>query len=258
MTTPTTTLTCEADTSRRYATRAHACGAPATIAFKTTTHDGKERIEARCAKHAGIIKRSRWPGGNLVDLTPEVIDLIATRVTEAKARREVERAAKREADAVRMEAARVEAHELDGVAWAAVRADEQALDGWDGAAPIYRDVPRWEIRREDGQGWDTATVKADRRAEGWPVEITLSAPSRLTRRQAIALAEALMAAAAVDAEDRETPAERRAALMSAMEGGYAAPEDFALIDATDCDGFTGANAWGPCAECGRRLEDHTA
>ena len=226
MATPTTSLTCEADTSGRYATRAHACGLPATIAFRSTTHDGKERIEARCAKHAGIIKRTRWPGSELVELTPEVVDAITARVAEAKARRDAERAAKREQDAVRMEAARLEAHELDAVAWTPVRADEQTLDGWDGAAPIYRDVPRWEVRRDDGQGWDTATVKADRRAEGWPVEITLSAPSRLTRRQAIALAEALLAAAGTDA--------------------------------TECDGFTGGNAWGACARCGRRLEDHAA
>jgi hypothetical protein len=226
MTTPTTTLTCEADTSGRHSTRAHACGAPATIAFRTTTHDGKERIEARCAKHAGIIKRTRWPGGSLVDLTPEVAEAIASRQAEAKARRDAERVAKREADAVRMEAARVEAHELDGVAWTAVRADEQTLDTWTTDGPVYRDVPRWEVRRDDGQGWDTATVKADRRAEGWPLEITLSAPSRLTRRQAIALAEALLAAAGTDA--------------------------------IDCDGFTGENAWGACARCGRCLEDHAA
>ena len=58
--------------------------------------------------------------------------------------------------------------------------------------------------------------------------------------------------------DEETPAERRAALIHAMEGGTAAPEDFGLDDATDCDGFSGGNAWGPCAECGRRLEDHDA
>ncbi len=35
----------------------------------------------------------------------------------------------------------------------------------------------------------------------------------------------------------------------------------ALTEATlapGCDGFTGENAWGPCAECGRRLEDHDA
>ena len=31
-----------------------------------------------------------------------------------------------------------------------------------------------------------------------------------------------------------------------------------LTDATGCDGFVGGNAWGACAECGRRLEDHTA
>jgi hypothetical protein len=223
-TTPTT-LTCEADTSGRYSTRAHACGLPATTAFRTTTHDGKERLEARCAKHAGIIRRTRWPGGSLVDLTPEVVEAIATRVAEAKARREIERAAKREQDAVRMEAARVEAHELDAVVWTAVPAHEQALETWTTDGPVYRDVPRWEVRRADGQGWDTATVKADRRAEAWPVEITLSAPSRLTRRQAIALAEALLAAAGTEA---------------------------------DCDGFTGGNAWGACAKCGRRLEDHTA
>jgi hypothetical protein len=221
-----TTLTCEADTSGRYSTRAHACGAPVTIAFRTTTHDGRERIEGRCAKHAGIIKRSRWPGGTLVELTPEVVDAIAARVAEARARRDAERAAKREADAIRMEAARVEAHELDAVAWTAVRADEQALETWTVDGPVYRAVPRWEIHREDGQGWDTATVKADRRTDGWPVEITLSAPSRLTRKQAIALAEALLAAAG--------------------------------MDATECDGFTGGNAWGACARCGRRLEDHAA
>ena len=224
--TTTTNLTCEADTSGRYSTRPHACGLPATKAFRTTTYDGKERVEARCAKHAGIIKRTRWPGGELVELTPEVADAIAACQDEAKARRDAERAAKREADAIRLEAARVEAHELDAIVWTAVRADEQTLDGWDGAAPIYRDVPRWEIRRDDGAGWDTATVKVDRRAEGWPAEITLSAPSRLTRRQAIGLAEALLAAAGADA--------------------------------TDCDGFVGGNAWGACASCGRRLEDHTA
>ncbi len=60
------------------------------------------------------------------------------------------------------------------------------------------------------------------------------------------------------AEDPETPAERRAALMSAMEGGYAAPEDFGLDDAPGCEGFAGENAWGPCARCGERLEDHDA
>ncbi|MFN8520263.1 MAG: hypothetical protein U0667_12910 [Chloroflexota bacterium] len=224
MTTPTT-LTCEADTSGRYSTRAHPCGLPATAAFKTTTHDGKEKIETRCAKHAGIIKRTRWPGGSLVDLTPEVADAIAARQAETKARRDAERAAKRQADAVRTEAARVEAHELDAIAWTAVRSDEQALDTWTTDGPVYRDVPRWEVRRDDGQGWDTATVKADRRTEGWPVEITLSAPSRLTRRQAIALAEALLASAGADAP---------------------------------CDGFTGGNAWGACAKCGHRLEDHAA
>ncbi len=223
--TTTTTLTCEADTSGRYSTRAHACGAPATMAFRTTTHDGKERIEARCAKHAGIIKRTRWPGGTLVDLTPEVVDAIATRLAEAKVRRDAERAAKREQDAIRMEAARVEAHELDAVVWTPVRADEKALETWTTEGPVYRDVPRWEVRRDDGQGWDTATVKADRRDEDWPIEITLSAPTRLTRRQAIALAEALNAAAGADAP---------------------------------CDGFTGENAWGACAKCGRRLEDHAA
>jgi hypothetical protein len=193
--TTTTNLTCEADTSGRYSTRPHGCGLPATKAFRTTTYDGKERIEARCAKHAGIIKRTRWPGGTLADLTPEVADAISTRQAEAKARRDAERTAKREADAVRMEAARLEAHELDAVAWTAVRADERALETWTTDGPAYRDVPRWEVRRDDGQGWDTATVKADRRADGWPVEITLSAPSRLTRKQAIALAEALLAAA---------------------------------------------------------------
>jgi hypothetical protein len=101
-----------------------------------------------------------------------------------------------------------------------------ALDTWTTDGPVYRDIPRWEVRRDDGQGWDTATVKADRRAEGWPAEITLSAPSRLTSRQAIALAEALLAAAGADA--------------------------------TDCHGFVGGNAWGACAKCGRRLEDHAA
>ena len=55
----------------------------------------------------------------------------------------------------------------------------------------------------------------------------------------------------------EAPAERRAALMHAMEGGTAAPEDFDM-DEVDCDGFTGENAWGACAKCGRRLEDHAA
>ena len=221
-----TTLTCEADTSGRYSPRAHACGQPATMGFRITANDRTERIEARCAKHAGIIKRTRWPGGTLVDLTAEVVDAIAARQAETKARRDAERAAKREADAVRVEAARVEAHELDVVAWSAIRADEQTLETWTTDGPVYRAVPRWEVRREDGQGWDTATVKADRRADGWPAEITLSAPSRLTRRQAIALAEALLAAA-----------------------GAEAPE---------CDGFTGGNAWGACAECGKRLEDHTA
>ncbi len=85
-----------------------------------------------------------------------------------------------------MEAARVEAHELDAVAWSPVRADEQTLDTWTTDGPIYRDVPRWEVRRDDGQGWDTAT------------------------------------------------------------------------DEEPCDGFTGGNAWGACAKCGRRLEDHAA
>jgi len=225
MTTPTT-LTCEADTSSRHASRAHACGAPATIAFRTTTYDRSERIEARCAKHAGVIKRTTYPGGTLVELTPEVISAIATRVAEAKARRDAERTAKREQDAIRMEAARVEALEADAAAWIVARADERTLDGWDGAAPLYREVPRWEVRRIDAERvWDVASVKVDRRAEGWPAEIMLSAPSRLTRLQATALARALLAASS---------------------------------DGEPCDGFAGENAWGACTECGRRLEDHAA
>ena len=31
----------------------------------------------------------------------------------------------------------------------------------------------------------------------------------------------------------------------------------ATLDAA-CDGFVGGNAWGACAGCGRRLEDHSA
>jgi hypothetical protein len=77
-------------------------------------------------------------------------------------------------------------------------------------------------------------------------------------RLACVVVQACDARRRADAEDPETPAERRAALMSAMEGGYAAPEDFGLDDATDCDGFAGENAWAACAECGRRLEDHDA
>ncbi|HSW41626.1 MAG TPA: hypothetical protein VLM76_03870 [Patescibacteria group bacterium] len=193
--TPTTTLTCEADTSERYSTRARACGLPAGMAFRTVGHDGQERIEARCAKHAGVIKRTRYPGGELVDLTPEVAAAITARVAEAKARREAEQAAKRERDAIAMEAARLAAHDLDAIAWTAVRADEQTLDAWSDEGPLYRAVPRWQIRPADGEGREAATVKVDRRAEGWPAEIDLSVSSRLTRRQAIALAEALLAAA---------------------------------------------------------------
>lgn len=124
-----------------------------------------------------------------------MIDAISTRVAEAKARREAERSAKREQDAIRMEAARVEAHTADAVAWSAVRADEQALDGWDGAMPTYRRVPRWAVR-PDGveRSWDDIEVKVETR-DGWPASIELRAGSRLTRRQAVALAEALMAAA---------------------------------------------------------------
>lgn len=132
MTTPTTSLTCEADTSGRYSTRAHACGLPATTAF-----------------------------------------------------------------------------------------------GWDGAMPVYRPVPRWVVRPEGVErSWDEVEVKVEAK-DGWPASIELRAGSRLTRKQAIALAEALAAAA----------------------GGAS--------DA-DCEGFVGATAWGACARCGRRLEDHRA
>jgi hypothetical protein len=75
-------------------------------------------------------------------------------------------------------------------------------------------------------------------------------------RLACVVVQACEARRKVDAEDPETPAQRRAALLSAMEGGYAAPEDFGPIEA--CDGFRGESAWGPCAECGKRLEDHDA
>ncbi|HSW43491.1 MAG TPA: hypothetical protein VLM76_13365, partial [Patescibacteria group bacterium] len=160
-----------------------------------TAHDGQERIEARCAKHAGVIKRTRWPGGELVDLTPEVAATITARVAEAKAQREAEQAARRERDTITMEAARLAAHELDAIAWTAVRDDEQRMGDWIGGKPTTRFIPRWQIRREDGEGRETATVKVDRRAKGWPAEINLSVPSHLTRRQAIALAEALLAAA---------------------------------------------------------------
>ncbi len=197
MTTPTTTLTCEADTGGRYATRAHACGLPATMAFRTTAYDRSERIEARCAKHAGAIKRTRWPGGALVDLTPEVVDAIATRQAEAKVRRDAERQAKREQDAIHTEQARLEAHAADEVAWSPLRADERTLDGWDGAAPIYRPVPRWVVR-PDGieRTFDDIEVRVEAR-DGWPASIGLRAGSRLTRTQAIALAEALLAASAI-------------------------------------------------------------
>jgi hypothetical protein len=194
-TTSPTTLTCEADTSGRYATRPRACGAPATMGFRTLAYDRSERLEARCARHAGALKRSRYPGGELIELGPEVVDAISSRVAEAKARREVERAVKREQDAIRMEAARVESHAADAVAWSAVRADEQALDGWDGAAPTYRTVPRWAVRPAGVErSWDDLEVKVGTR-DGWPASIELRAGSRLTRRQAVALAEALLAAA---------------------------------------------------------------
>ncbi len=31
-----------------------------------------------------------------------------------------------------------------------------------------------------------------------------------------------------------------------------------LFNKGECEGFVGARASGPCADCGRRLEDHTA
>jgi hypothetical protein len=74
-------------------------------------------------------------------------------------------------------------------------------------------------------------------------------------RLACVVVQACEARRQADAEDPETPAERRAALMSAIDGGYAAPEDFGL---DDCDAFTGGNAWGPSAECGKCLEDQEA
>ena len=46
-------------------------------------------------------------------------------------------------------------------------------------------------------------MRADRRGEGWPVELAMSAPSRLTRLQAMALAEALLAAAGEEGADEE-------------------------------------------------------
>jgi hypothetical protein len=195
------------------------------MGFRTTGYDRAARIEARCAKHAGVIKRTRWPGGELIELTPEVVDAIATRQADAKARREAERAAKRVRDAELAEAARLEAHAADAVAWSAVRADEQALDGWDGAAPIYRPVTRWVVRPDGTErSWDEVEVRVATK-DGWPASIELRAGSRLTRRQAVALATALLAASA---------------------------------DEPDCDGFTGENAWGACARCGKRLEDHAA
>lgn len=223
MTTTPATLTCEADVADRFSTRAHACGLPATKAFKTTTYDGKERIEARCARHAGVIKRTRWPGGTLVDLTPEAVEAITTRLVETRARRDAERAAKMARGAELQEAARVEAHAADAVAWTAVRADEHALDSWVGAAPVYRDVPRWVVRPVGVERpWDDIEVKATTR-DGWPASIELRAGQRLTRRQALALADALIAAATGD---------------------------------DPCDGFRGGNAWGACADCGRPLDQH--
>lgn len=200
MTTPTTptTLTCEADTSGRDATRAHACGLPATMGFRTTSYDHHrpERIEARCAKHAGVIKRTRWPAGQLVDLTPEVVDAIATRQTEAKARRDAERAAKREQDAIRPKPPA--SRPTRPMRWPGPRsAPTRTLDGWDGTAPIYRPVPRWVVRPEGiERTFDDIEVRVEARV-GWPASIGLRAGSRLTQHQAIALAEALLAASAI-------------------------------------------------------------
>lgn len=82
----------------------------------------------------------------------------------------------------------------DGVAWTVAFAPEEALDGWDGAAPIHRTVPRWEVLPEGAErSWDSAEVKVERK-DGWPLAIALRAPSRLTRKQALALADALRAA----------------------------------------------------------------
>jgi hypothetical protein len=76
------------------------------MAFRTTTHDCTERIEARGAKYAGTIKRTRWLGGELIDLVSELVDAITTRVVEASVWRDAERATKREANAIRMEGPR--------------------------------------------------------------------------------------------------------------------------------------------------------
>lgn len=220
----TTTITCQADTSGRYATRARDCGMPATMGFMVDGYAGRPpRPEGRCAKHAGIAKRSRYAGGRLVDLTPEVVDAILAVKAERDARHAAERAAKRDADAIRAEAARQAAHEADAVVWTSVRADDQALDRWDGATPVYRQVPRWAVRPAGVEtSYDEVEVKVQER-DGWPATIEVRTPSRLTPRQAIALAEALIRAASEDEA---------------------------------CDGFRGENAWGPCLVCGRTLDQH--
>ncbi|HSW41050.1 MAG TPA: hypothetical protein VLM76_00885 [Patescibacteria group bacterium] len=193
-TTPTTTLTCEAGVGSVYATRPQLCGKPANAAFRIRGWR-EERVEARCAAHAGAIKRS-GSKDDLLPLTAEVAEAIATRQAEAKARREAERVAERERAAIATEAARVAAHADDAVAWSAVRDDdERLLDGWVGGQPTYCAIPRWAVRREDGEGpWDDIGVKVETK-DGWPAAIELRAGSRLTRRQALALAEALRAAA---------------------------------------------------------------
>lgn len=170
------------------------CGRPATKAERSTSIGSTVRYEPRCGMHA----RSTY--ATYVDLTPEVVGAIREEQARAAEATAQLKAQCTEQSRIAHERATIAAQAETRQAWVAVRDDEQRPN-WEATRAAgeerYDVIPRWAVTAPgvEARSWDAMEVKAielygERRLE-------VRNGSRLTARQARALAQALLAAADV-------------------------------------------------------------
>jgi hypothetical protein len=195
----TFTPTCASPRSRYSVGR---CGAPATNAVESRSVFGNEIIlKPICRKHAGFIKRRKYGKAEIGDITPELLH---------EWEREAENEAKQKAEDAAVEKHKAEirrkleierATEEDAQDWEVVYEPREDIDWdrWRGDHTATVSIPKWVVRPIETSatpGYHNTYGVELKIEKDMPPKIEVRVSSEITPKAALALADALLAAAA--------------------------------------------------------------
>lgn len=153
----------------------------------------------RCGQHAGTEKRRKYSRGQIVDFTPEIIEIMLAKQIEDNAIQETQRQKKAAEDAARTEAYRARSFAEAAQEFIVVRLDEEgpynfAASRETGFERRHPDIPRWlvvdkTVPEDQREHRYAASVKIQR-APGWPTEIATYRASTFKINEARAFGEA--------------------------------------------------------------------